>query len=193
MERGQSECLIPMVQSVLDDAKKSFSDLGMIAVTQGPGAFAGLRIGLITAKTLGQVLSVPVAGVSTFDAIAHSANENKEKKMLSIVLETKRHDFYFKFRDELPQCLTAEQIMKKINTQNCHIIGNANQRLQSEANFPPSSSFETIEKISMEKLAELAHTIYQHTPEAINSDPIYLRGAEIGTPKRKARKISIKA
>lgn len=41
-----------------------------IAVTEGPGSYSGLRGGLATAKTLAQVLKLPVVGVSTLESIA---------------------------------------------------------------------------------------------------------------------------
>lgn len=62
--------LLPMIKAVLEDARVKLSELGGIAVSSGPGSFTGLRIGMSTAKTLAQVLDIPIAGVSTLDALA---------------------------------------------------------------------------------------------------------------------------
>jgi tRNA threonylcarbamoyl adenosine modification protein YeaZ len=43
--------------------------IGGIVVGTGPGAFTGLRVGLATAKTLAHELHVPIAGVSTAEAL----------------------------------------------------------------------------------------------------------------------------
>lgn len=44
-----------------------------IAVTIGPGSFAGLRVGIATAESLALGWDVPVYGVSTFEAINRAA------------------------------------------------------------------------------------------------------------------------
>lgn len=68
--RVHSIQLLPIMESVLSDAGCQFADLDGIAITIGPGSFTGLRIGLAAAKTLGQIIEVPLVGINTLEALA---------------------------------------------------------------------------------------------------------------------------
>lgn len=67
------EHLAPLIAAVLADAGATMADVTGIAVGVGPGPFTGLRVGLVTARTLGMALDVPVHGVCTLDVLAAEA------------------------------------------------------------------------------------------------------------------------
>jgi len=71
--KTHSEKLLPLLAEVLNYAGLGLKDLSGIAVTKGPGSFTGLRIGLATAKTLAQVLGLPLVGVPTLDVLSQNA------------------------------------------------------------------------------------------------------------------------
>lgn len=58
------ECLIEFIKP------QTWADMEFVAVAKGPGGFTGTRIGLVTARTLGQQLNIPVFAVSTLAAFA---------------------------------------------------------------------------------------------------------------------------
>jgi tRNA threonylcarbamoyladenosine biosynthesis protein TsaB len=68
--RRHGELLAPAIVAVLSEAGVDRRELTAIAVGVGPGPFTGLRVGLVTARTLGAVLAVPVLGVCTHDHLA---------------------------------------------------------------------------------------------------------------------------
>jgi len=51
---------------------QTWADLAFIAVAKGPGGFTGTRIGVVTARTLGQQLDIPVFAMSTLAAVVWS-------------------------------------------------------------------------------------------------------------------------
>jgi len=67
------EQLAPLVDRALRETGLVRQDLTAVAVGVGPGPFTGLRVGLVTARTLGFVLEIPVYGVCTLDVLAVEA------------------------------------------------------------------------------------------------------------------------
>jgi len=66
--------LLEDVDALLRQAGTHTRDLQGLAVGTGPGSFTGVRIGLSTARGLALALGLPVAGVSTLDALAAGAS-----------------------------------------------------------------------------------------------------------------------
>ncbi|WP_085341006.1 tRNA (adenosine(37)-N6)-threonylcarbamoyltransferase complex dimerization subunit type 1 TsaB [Aquidulcibacter paucihalophilus] len=73
MAKGQAERLAPMVGEVLAEAGVTAPQIDRIAVTRGPGAFTGLRIGLAFARGFALALDRPCLGISTLEVLAHGA------------------------------------------------------------------------------------------------------------------------
>ena len=71
--RRHGELLAPAIARVLATAGAAAGDLTGIAVGTGPGPYTGLRAGLVTARSLGDALGLPVHGVCTMDIIAFEA------------------------------------------------------------------------------------------------------------------------
>jgi tRNA threonylcarbamoyladenosine biosynthesis protein TsaB len=65
--------LLEDVDALLRQAGARTADVEALAVGVGPGSFTGVRVGLATARGLALALGVPVAGVSTLDALAAGA------------------------------------------------------------------------------------------------------------------------
>ncbi|WP_341231304.1 tRNA (adenosine(37)-N6)-threonylcarbamoyltransferase complex dimerization subunit type 1 TsaB [Nocardioides salarius] len=71
MKHGEQ--LAPLVDAVMRQVGVVRQDLTAIGVGVGPGPFTGLRVGLVTARTLAFVLEIPVYGVCTLDVLAVEA------------------------------------------------------------------------------------------------------------------------
>ena len=67
-----SQTLLPMIESALSSAEWEIDDLDLIAVSNGPGSFTGVRIGVATVKGLAFGKDIPCAGVSTLEALAYN-------------------------------------------------------------------------------------------------------------------------
>jgi tRNA threonylcarbamoyladenosine biosynthesis protein TsaB len=68
--RRHAELLTPLIDQVLAEAGVDRTALTAVVAGTGPAPFTGLRVGLVTARTLGLALGIPVHGVSSLDAVA---------------------------------------------------------------------------------------------------------------------------
>ena len=113
MSRGQSERLMPIVREVLSEAGTDFPDLDLLAVTTGPGAFTGLRIGLAAARGMALAGDLACFGVTTLDAVAAGVSETERQKAnVLVVLDSKRAEVYAQaFRSDLRPLSEAQALM----------------------------------------------------------------------------------
>jgi tRNA threonylcarbamoyladenosine biosynthesis protein TsaB len=132
MERGHTEVLIPMVERVLGAAALAFRNLDLVAVTVGPGAFTGLRVGLAAARGIALAADVPCIGVTTLEAIAAAVpRRERDGRIVLVVLETKRGDFYAQaFSSEgvglaAPQAVDAAVLPDLIEGRKAVVAGDA--------------------------------------------------------------------
>jgi len=75
-EEGYShaERLHVFIDEIIKEAGITFQDLSAIAVSQGPGSYTGLRIGVSAAKGLCYALGIPLIAVDTLQVLAYQAN-----------------------------------------------------------------------------------------------------------------------
>jgi len=72
-ERYAAQRILELADELLAEARTRLDELDAVVVGTGPGSFTGLRIGIAAARGLGLALGVPVAGVSTLDALRAGA------------------------------------------------------------------------------------------------------------------------
>ncbi len=65
-----SETLLPMIENMLQKSAVSLDDVDRFAVSEGPGSFTGVRIGVSLIKGLAFGKNKPCVGVSTLAALA---------------------------------------------------------------------------------------------------------------------------
>jgi tRNA threonylcarbamoyladenosine biosynthesis protein TsaB len=70
MGRGQAERLLPLLEEILGEASKDWSDLDAVGVGIGPGNFTGIRISVSAARGIALAREIPAIGVSALEAQA---------------------------------------------------------------------------------------------------------------------------
>jgi tRNA threonylcarbamoyladenosine biosynthesis protein TsaB len=102
--QAHHEVVIPNIEHLLRWTGTSMSQIGGIAVGLGPGLFTGMRVGIATAKTLAQVLSVPIAGMASLDVVAFSVRYCR--RLICATIDAKRREVFYSFYRPVPGGVT---------------------------------------------------------------------------------------
>ncbi len=65
-----SQTLMPMVEKTISESGVSVKDVDLFAITNGPGSFTGVRIGIASVKGMADAIGKKCVAVSTLEAIA---------------------------------------------------------------------------------------------------------------------------
>jgi tRNA threonylcarbamoyladenosine biosynthesis protein TsaB len=189
---AHSENLIPNIEFIINESGKSLKDIGLIAVSIGPGSFTGLRVGLLTAKGLALANNIPVVGVDTLMACAYPYLGIG--KRVGSMLDAKRGEIYgaiYKMNDSItiehnPSIITLSEFVNTINdnkidciTGDVHLLENA--QLNPEI-FVATSGFNLPDAVSVAKIG--LEMFYKNGAMDISDlSPEYLRHFTPGKPR----------
>ncbi|HYZ18328.1 MAG TPA: tRNA (adenosine(37)-N6)-threonylcarbamoyltransferase complex dimerization subunit type 1 TsaB [Gaiellaceae bacterium] len=157
------------VDQLLRQAGVEQGQLEALAVGTGPGSFTGLRMGLAAARALAFALDLPVAGVSTLDALAAGAPGSLA------VIDARRHEI-FTLVDGAPVAMAPEALAASL-ANGSGLVGDGAVRYREVfaavgADVPPDDSELHLPRASLH--ARLA-TNYGPADEI---EPIYVRAPD---------------
>lgn len=106
--------LIPTIRELLAAHNITIAEIATIVVTNGPGSFTGIRIGLSTAKGLAEVHSTPILAVSRLAVLAHKS-QAENSRTSAAALDASRGEFYFGDYSATPneQLLNRDQFTQR--------------------------------------------------------------------------------
>jgi len=84
--------LMPLTRQLLDENGLQLDDIEAIAVSEGPGSFTGIRIGVSSARGLAQAISCKVIPVPTLKAFAYHAPYTKA--WICPIFDARRNQVY---------------------------------------------------------------------------------------------------
>ncbi|MFZ5836544.1 MAG: tRNA (adenosine(37)-N6)-threonylcarbamoyltransferase complex dimerization subunit type 1 TsaB [Pseudomonadota bacterium] len=92
MRAGHAEALVPMLEQVRTACGLDYADFDRLAVSIGPGSFAGVRIGLAAARGICVARNLPLVGVNTLELLAASL---WDEDGLAIAIDARNDQVYF--------------------------------------------------------------------------------------------------
>ena len=91
--RAHGEALAPLIQRLCASAGIAMTGIDSYAVGMGPGPFTGLRVGIVTARTLAAVTGSPLHGVCSLDVIAAQWQDAPDEFV--VASDARRKEFYW--------------------------------------------------------------------------------------------------
>jgi tRNA threonylcarbamoyladenosine biosynthesis protein TsaB len=139
-----AQILVPRIMDLLRQADISFNELGLLAVTTGPGSFTGIRTGLATMQGLQLSLGLPLLGINVFELYASQISpELAHGRSILVVLENQKSLCYAGLLNsnyefiKPPAVLTMDDLSTYSDTPGTLLTGTAASIIQ--AHLSPNS------------------------------------------------------
>ncbi len=123
-----SQTLLPMVEGALSVSGVALNEIDCIAVSNGPGSFTGVRIGVAAVKGMAQPLNIKCVEVSTLEAIAKPL-ENTGCYAVSVMdarcnqVYTAQFDCTKGFQRVTPdEAVTIDQLGEQLSSKDGNIV-----------------------------------------------------------------------
>jgi len=177
--RGHAEQLMQVVEMVMRSGGHDYSELGRIAVAIGPGSFTGIRVGVAAARGFGLALDIPVAGVTTLEALAADA-AGKATGPFTVAVRGGRGQYFMQDFDASgralggPSAVDEAEAMAAIPADAYVLVGNAAREIAEKLTASGHGLPALIDRATgnIATLARLSAGS-SHAPV-----PLYLRGAD---------------
>lgn len=115
IDKSHSGLLAPSIASLIEYCGFKLSDLDAIAVSEGPGSYTGLRIGVSAAKGLCYALDIPLIAINTLEGMATGMRKyNVAEALLCPMIDARRMEVY---------CLIMNQEMELLQETQPAIVG----------------------------------------------------------------------
>ncbi|SHM80081.1 tRNA (adenosine(37)-N6)-threonylcarbamoyltransferase complex dimerization subunit type 1 TsaB [Flavobacterium saccharophilum] len=192
-EEGYShaEKLHVFIEEAIAEAGITVHDLVAIAVSQGPGSYTGLRIGVSAAKGLCFALNIPLIAVDTLQTLASQAKVTDGK--IIPMLDARRMEVYseiFNANLEVEREILAEVITEdsfKDFTEKLYFVGDCADKCKAVLTKDSFVFLEDIKYPSASAMSKISFDKYQKsdTVDVAYFEPYYLKDFMMAPPSKK--------
>jgi tRNA threonylcarbamoyladenosine biosynthesis protein TsaB len=171
-QKDHAGFLQPAIAALLQQSGIGFSQLAAVALTDGPGSYTGLRVGMASAKGLCYALQIPLITVGTLTLMAASALEQAgplpPDTLLCPMIDARRMEvftaiFTEKLEETMPPTalvLEAGSLTDAFRGQPVYCFGSGSEKFRPIC--PPGVAFLEHFNISMPVFAQLSSQLYEN-------------------------------
>jgi tRNA threonylcarbamoyladenosine biosynthesis protein TsaB len=190
--QSHTKRILPMIESLLTQAKLSIQDVQGIVYTKGPGSFTGVRVGVSVVQGLAFASSIPTLGVSTLMALAWQGHCQTQQPSVGAIIDARMAQIYWAVYDfaQGAKVMTADCIssVEQVSEQPMPILVAGDVHLLEntlvKAEIPRFSAQHSVDIKSLFSLVETGlkqHFLIWDDELAL---PIYLRNDVAHLPKK---------
>jgi tRNA threonylcarbamoyladenosine biosynthesis protein TsaB len=191
-EEGYShaERLHVFIEAILKEAGIAYKDLSAIAVSQGPGSYTGLRIGVSAAKGLCYALGIPLIAVDTLQILA--AQASVFDGLIIPMIDARRMEVYSAIFT--PELKNKRETRAEIITENSfeelegavYFVGDCAEKGQTVLTKQNFTFLEEIKYPSANEMSALSFEKYKisDTVDVAYFEPFYLKDFMVTTSKK---------
>lgn len=107
-KKTHSEKLMPLIEELMKELGLKIQDIDVIAISEGPGSYTGLRIGAAIAKSMAFAADIKIANVPTIKSLAANIYDND--KLIVPVMDAKAGRVYTGiYKWENGQCIAVKE------------------------------------------------------------------------------------
>ena len=191
-EEGYShaERLHVFIEEIIKEAGISLNDLSAIAVSQGPGSYTGLRIGVSAAKGLCFALGIPLIAVDTLQVLASQVNiadglivpmiDARRMEVYSVIFSAK----FDKKREILAEIIDENSFSDR--AEKLYFVGDCAEKCKSVLKKENHVFLEDVKYPSAKEMCALSFEKFKinDTVDVAYFEPYYLKDFMVTTPKK---------
>lgn len=187
---SHAEKLHVFIEELLLELQLNYKDLNAIAVSQGPGSYTGLRIGISAAKGLCYALDIPLIAVDTLEILARQLQvsegyivpmiDARRMEVYSAIFDAQ----YQKLRETQAEIITEDSFVTLEGT--VYFVGDSTEKCATTLTQPNFIFKDNIIYPSANEMSQLSNEKYKKndTVDVAYFEPYYLKDFMITASKK---------
>jgi tRNA threonylcarbamoyladenosine biosynthesis protein TsaB len=151
-QKEHASFIQPAINTLLHQNNITAKHLSSIAVSNGPGSYTGLRVGMATAKGLCYALQIPLITIGTFEIMTIAAIDTLHKQNQSLsatdlfcpMIDARRQEVYTALLNQQlefvnnpsAEIISENTLIRQLNTCKIYFYGNGSAKFKAICNHP---------------------------------------------------------
>ena len=188
--KAHASMLAPLIESALKKSNLQVSDLDAVAVSEGPGSYTGLRVGVSTAKGICFGKSIPLIGISTLTTLAYQSSG--EYDLIIPMIDARRMEVftatyssdYQRISEICPKILDESSFNEELSSKRVLFIGDGVEKFNNICNNPNASFDSSSPKASAMAIPAFDLWTKKEFKDVAYFEPFYLKDFVAGISKK---------